>query len=628
MKESHDEGLASHIDPESCVGGREAAGEALTGAHTGRVSSCEISESGTPTLSSEAEGHIAGGAQGKSPASPAQSQTPKQGSPLRGMCGNSLHGNRETPLPSAGDGELADRSEKATSRASDMDGRGESDDRVVPQTAANQTSDYQTFWKQRSAKLRLIAELESKARGRRSTKGNTERPAAPRTQSREPCASPGLDRVREVARRDKRAKFTALLHHVTVDLLWDSFHALKRGAVPGVDGVTWRQYEEGLEDRLLDLHRRVHRGTYRAQPSKRAYIPKPDGRLRPLGIAALEDKIVQHAVVRVLNAIYESDFMGFSYGFRPGRSQHDALDALQVGIMGKKVNWVLDVDIRSFFDTIDHGWMMKFIGHRIADPRIHRLIHKWLTAGVSEDRQWSATTTGTPQGAVASPLLANVYLHYVLDLWANRWRERHARGDVIIVRYADDFVVGFQHQHEAEWFQAALKDRLEQFGLSLHPDKTRLIEFGRFAGPNRRGREGRKPETFDFLGFTHHCAKKHWSGGFIVRRRTIKKRLRAKLAAVKQTLLRQRHQPIPRQGTYLRSVVQGFLNYHAVPGNMAALQTFRRECVRNWLAALRRRGQRHRMTWERLQPWIDRLIPVPAILHPYPNDRFYAKHPR
>jgi RNA-directed DNA polymerase len=629
MKESYDEGPASHIDPESCVDGRETDGEALTGAHAGQVSSCEIRQSGTPTPLSYAEGNTIGGAHGEPPAGPAQSQTLKQGSALRSMHGNSLHGNRETPLPSADDGASADRSEKAESRSSDMHGGGESDGRVVPeQTAKEGGRSFWSLYKQYMAAFARREDESTTTGGRRPTKGNTNRPAAPRTQSRDTCASMGLDRVQQAARMDKRAKFTALLHHVNVDLLRESFHALRRGAAPGVDGVIWRQYEVGLEERLSDLHQRVHTGTYRAQPSKRAYIPKPDGRLRPLGIAALEDKIVQQAVVTVLNAIYESDFLGFSYGFRSGRSQHDALDALHVGIMGKKVNWVLDVDIRAFFDTIDHTWMMKFLEHRIADPRMLRLISKWLKAGVSEDGQWSKTTVGTPQGAVVSPLLSNVYLHYVLDLWANQWRDRHAGGDVIIVRYADDFVMGFQHKYEAEQFLRDLKVRVGQFGLSLHPEKTRLIEFGRFADQNRRKREGRKPETFDFLGFTHMCAKKHWRGGFIVRRRSITKRLRAKLAAVKQTLVRQRHLPIPQQGAYLRSVVQGFLNYHAVPGNMPALEMFQRECVRNWLTALRRRSQRHRMTWERFRRWVDRLIPTPAILHPYPNDRFYAKHPK
>ena len=629
MKESHDQGPASQVDPESCVSDRKVAGEALTGAHTGQVSSCEITQSGTPTPLSEAEGNITGGADGEPPVSPAQSQTLKRDPVLRSMCGNSLHGNRETPRPHADDGESAGRSEKAQSQSSDMHGRGESDDRIVPEQPAKEGG--QSFWslyERVSAAFVRREDEPATAGGRRSTEGNTNSPAAPRTQSRDQCASTGLARVQEVARRDKRAKFTALLHHVTVDLLRDSFHALKRGAAPGVDGVTWQQYAVGLDDRLVDLHTRVHTGTYRAQPSKRAYIPKPDGRLRPLGIAALEDKIVQQAVVTVLNVIYESDFLGFSYGFRSGRSQHDALDALHVGLMGRKVNWVLDVDIRAFFDTIDHAWMMKFLEHRIADPRMLRLIGKWLRAGVSEDGEWSKTVVGTPQGAVASPLLSNVYLHYVLDLWANQWRSSHAIGDVIIVRYADDFVMGFQHKHEAQRFLSELKTRVEQFGLSLHSEKTRLIEFGRFADRNRRRREGCKPETFDFLGFTHVCAKKHWSGGFIVRRRTINKRLRAKLTVVKKVLLRQRHLPIKQQGMYLRSVVQGFLNFHSVPGNMPALETFRRECVRNWLVALRRRSQRRRINWDRFLRLAEWMIPLPTILHPYPNVRFYANHPK
>jgi group II intron reverse transcriptase/maturase len=415
---------------------------------------------------------------------------------------------------------------------------------------------------------------------------------------------------------------------VTVDLMRESFYALKRNAAPGVDGLTWRQYEEGLEDRLADLHGRVHRGTYRALPSKRAYIPKPEGRQRPLGIAALEDKIVQQALATVLNAIYEEDFLGFSYGLRPGRGPHDALDALWVGIMGKKVNWVLDADIRSFFDTIDHGWMLKFLEHRIGDPRVLRLIRKWLRAGVCEDGMWSRVEVGTPQGSVISPLLANVYLYYTLDLWVTQWRGRHASGDVIIVRYADDFVMGFQHRHEAERFLTDLKARMEKFGLALHPGKTRLIEFGRFAAENRRKREGRKPETFQFLGFDHICGKKHWSGGFIVKRQSSTKRLPAKLHAVQQALMANRHRPVPEQGAWLRAVVQGYLHYHAVPGNSRALATFRRECVRTWLHALRRRSQRHRMPWERFGPTANRWIPNPKITHPYPNDRFYAKHPK
>jgi group II intron reverse transcriptase/maturase len=449
---------------------------------------------------------------------------------------------------------------------------------------------------------------------------------APRTQSRISVWT-GLERVRQVACRDRHARFTALLHHVSLDLLRDSYYALKRSAAPGVDGLTWRQYEADVEDRLADLHTRVQSGTYRALPSKRTYIPKADGRLRPLGIAALEDKIVQYAVVRVLNAIYESDFLGFSYGFRPKRGCHDALDALWVGLMGRKVNWVLDADIRGFFDTMDHGWMMKFLEHRIADPRMLRLLRHWMRAGVMEGGQWSSTTVGTPQGAVVSPLLANVYLHYVLDLWVNQWRKRSAGGEVIIVRYADDFVLGFQYRHEAERFLRELQERLGKFGLALHPDKTRLLEFGRFAAKDRQKRGECRPETFDFLGFTHFCGRQRKKRGFTVARQSAAKRLRLRLRQVRQALLQRRHLPIPAQGAWLRSVVQGYLNYHAIPGNEDRLKTFRTQSIRHWLFALRRRSQKARMPWKRFVPLIERWIPNPKILHPYPDVRFLAKHP-
>ncbi len=347
--------------------------------------------------------------------------------------------------------------------------------------------------------------------------------------------------MREVARKDQKAKFTALLHHITIPLLLESFHALKRGAAPGIDGVTWEQYEADLEDRLVDLHRRVHAGTYRALPSRRVFIPKADGRLRPLGVAALEDKVVQHAVAKVLAAIWEEDFLGLSYGFRPQRGAHDALDALWVGLHRKKVNWVIDADIQGFFDAVNHEWLLKFVEHRVADRRILRLIRKWLRAGVSEDGQWSKTEVGTPQGSVISPFLANVYLHYVLDLWVNQWRKKHATGDVIIVRYADDFVLGFQHRHEAERFLSELRERLEKFGLRLHPEKTRLIEFSRLAARRRWERGYGRRESFDFLGFTHRWVRKQGKEGFIVRRTTVKTRLRAKLKEVDATLRKQRH---------------------------------------------------------------------------------------
>ncbi|MDA8310144.1 MAG: group II intron reverse transcriptase/maturase [Actinomycetota bacterium] len=385
--------------------------------------------------------------------------------------------------------------------------------------------------------------------------------------------------MREVARRDKDARFTALLHHVDLDRLWKAYVAIRPQAAPGIDGVTWDSYGENLRENLEALLERVHSGAYRASPSRRAYIEKADGRLRPLGIATLEDKILQRAVVEVLNAIYEEDFLGFSYGFRPGRSPHDALDALTVGIERKKVNWVLDADVKEFFTNLDHDWLARFVEHRIADKRVLRLIRKWLNAGVIEDGTWTASETGAPQGASASPLLANIYLHYVLDRWVRQWRKRHAHGDVIIVRFADDFVAGFEHKSDAEQFLADLRERFTKFGLELHPDKTRLIEFGRNAARNRRVRGDGKPETFDFLGFTHMCGKKK-SGGFWLRRKTISKRMRAKLAEVRDQIKRRRHRPIPEQGAWLGSVVRGHLAYYAVPGNTDAVQAFRDQVTR------------------------------------------------
>jgi RNA-directed DNA polymerase len=458
--------------------------------------------------------------------------------------------------------------------------------------------------------------------GRSPAEGNTGEQNAPRTQSRLEGARSALDRVRQRARQDRKAKFTALFHHVTVERLRDAYLKLQKRAAPGIDGVTWEQYGENLEANLLDLHVRLQRGAYRARPSRRVYIPKADGRQRPLGIASLEDKLVQRAVVEVLNAIYEEDFLGFSYGFRPQRSPHRALDALAVGVLRKKVNWLLDADIRAYFDAIDHGWLVKFIEHRIADRRIVRLIQKWLSAGVMEEGRWTASEEGSPQGATVSPLLANLYLHYVFDLWVQQWRKRHAQGDVVVVRYADDFAVGFQHHADAVSFLGALRERLRSFALELHPDKTRLIAFGRFA--NARRKEGRlkgAAETFSFLGFTHICGKTK-AGKFLLRRHTVKTRMRSKLHEVKTELQLRRHLPIPEQGRWLGDVVRGYFAYYAVPTNVHALGRFRTEVIRMWHRALRQRGQRDRTTWERMKALEQRWLPPARVLHPWPDERF------
>jgi group II intron reverse transcriptase/maturase len=409
--------------------------------------------------------------------------------------------------------------------------------------------------------------------------------------------------------------------------LRQAYLALKPTAAPGVDGVTWRTYGKELEANLRDLERKVHRGAYRAKPSRRVYIPKPDGRQRPLGVAALEDKIVQRALVEVLNAIYETDFLGFSYGFRPGRSQHDALDALAVGIKRKKVNWVLDADVRDFFTSLDHSWLQKFVEHRIADRRVLRLIQGWMEAGVVEDGSWEETEAGTPQGATVSPLLANLYLHYVFDQWADQWRRRQARGDVVIVRYADDFIVCFQHRDEAVRFQVDLAARLAEFGLELKDEKTRLIEFGRFTVPNREARGLGKPETFEFLGFTHISGKSQ-AGHFVLQRKTAKKRMRAKLKEVKDQLMRRMHLPIPEVGRWLGNVVRGHLNYYAVPHNSRGIVAFVIQVERLWWQSLRRRSQRGRVTWQRMYRLSQRWLPRPRIIHPYPEARFDARHSR
>ena len=491
-----------------------------------------------------------------------------------------------------------------------MHGREKSDFAIVAMKPANKAGQPAAEWVERRAE----------------TEGNMVEPRTRRTPSRE-SGSQGLDRVRQAAKARKKERFTALLHHVSVDLLKDAYFWLKRNAAPGVDGVTWQEYAQDLEANIVDLHARIHRGAYRALPSRRKYIAKPDGRQRPLGIAALEDKIAQRALVEVLNAIYEEDFLGFSYGYRPERSQHDALDALATAITRMKVNWILDADVRSFFDSVSHDWLIRFVEHRVGDPRVIRLLRKWLKAGVMEDGAITPTEAGTPQGAVASPLLANVYLHYVFDLWAERWRQHHAHGNVIFVRYADDIVCGFEHEADAQRFRAELQQRMEKFALSLHPDKTRLIEFGRFAATNRARRGLGKPETFNFLGFTHICGRSR-RGLFQLKRKSRRDRMRAKLRAIKEELRRRMHEPIPQQGQWLRQVVRGYFAYHAVPTNVASLSAFRNHVVDLWRRTLKRRSQKDHTTWDRLARLAADFLPAPRILHPWPDARFAVTHPR
>jgi len=460
--------------------------------------------------------------------------------------------------------------------------------------------------------------------GRTSPKGNGGESAAVRTPSRD-TASIGLVAVRQAARRSKSVRFTALLHHITVDLLKQSYLALVRDAAPGIDGVTWQAYGENLDDKLKNLHERIHKGSYRARPAKRSYIPKADGSKRPLSIWCLEDKIVQQAVVTVLEAIYEEDFVGFSYGFRPGRGQHDALDALHVGILRRQVNWVLDADIQGFFDSMAHSWIIRFLEHRIADKRILRLVAKWLKVGIVEDGRVTRGVRGAPQGAVVSPILANVYLHYVYDLWVHRWRRTKATGDVIVIRYADDTIIGFEHEHEARAFLQELQERMRTFDLALHPDKTRLIRFGRHAAKQRENLGEGKPETFDFLGFTHFCTRSRRRDTFVIGRKTIKKRMRAKLQAIKMELRVRMHDPIAKTGAWVKQMLQGHLNYFAVSGNDPSLWCFSNEVRTRWLRSLRRRSQKAFLSWEKFTLIVDRFFPPIRILHPLPCHRFDAK---
>lgn len=487
-----------------------------------------------------------------------------------------------------------------------MNGHGKSDRPIVPGKQPNKGGGAPSF--------------TEAVEGRGLAKGNARKRNSRRTQRRARLQRE-LDRVRQVAERDKEERFTALWHHVySIDRLREAYLSMKRNSAAGVDGETWKHYGENLEENLEDLSGRLRRGAYRAKPVRRAYVPKEDGKQRPIGVPVLEDKIVQRAAVEVLNAVYEADFLGFSYGFRRKRSQHNALDALAVGIEKRKVNWVFDADIRGFFNAIVHEWLIKFVEHRIADRRVVRHIKKWLKAGVLEDGELQKEEEGTPQGGSVSPLLANIYLHYVLDLWVQSWRRRHACGDMIFVRYADDFVVGFQHREEAERFQKELCERLRQFGLELHETKTRLIEFGRFAATNRRERGKGKPETFNFLGFTHICSTTR-KGRFKLLRQTKAKKLRAKLKEIKKDLRRRMHWPVARVGEWLKSVVEGHYRYYGVHGNLPALSKFRYEVTRLWCRTLRRRSQKTTVTMKTMHPLEQRWLPLPRVTHAYPNQR-------
>lgn len=463
--------------------------------------------------------------------------------------------------------------------------------------------------------------LAEAVEGRALPKRNTGQATAARTQSRG-TASTGLAGVRQAAQQKKDVQFTALLHHLTIELLEQSYFALKRKSAAGLDGVTWYTYGDNLIEKLTALLSQIHQGSYRARPARRTMIPKADGTERPLSILCLEDKIVQQAVVSVLEAIYEESFMGFSYGFRPGRSQHDALDALSTGIYRKKVNWVLDADIQKFFDTMNHDWLMRFLQHRIGDKRLLRLIAKWLKIGVMNGSHREASAQGAPQGAVVSPILANIYLHYVFDLWGHQWRRQKANGDMIIIRYADDSVLGFEHEQDARRFLLDMQERLQAFGLKLHPDKTRLIRFGRTAISDRKRLGERKPETFDFLGFTHFCTQSRKNGAFVIGRKTIKKRMRATLLAVKNELRKRWHDPLPTTGQWIHKVLVGHMNYFSVSGNDSSIWLFFHEVQRLWMRRIRKRSQKGFMNWNRFVRITARFFPRVRLLHPHPCYRF------
>jgi len=528
------------------------------------------------------------------------------------MHGHFLHGNRETreaPRPSAGG--RGGASVKEQSRRTDVDATRESDGAVVPKMSSNNG-------------IPVPAET---AEERASTKRNVDQKAARASQHGE-RASIGLAGVRQKAIEDRMLRFTNLKHHLTPELLWASFYRLNRHAAPGLDGMRWSDYAKDLDSRLADLHDRLRTERYRATPVLRTYIAKTNGGQRPLGKTCVEDKIVQQAVVTVLMAVYDADMYGFSYGFRPEKSPHMALDALAVAISRRKVNWIVDADVQSFFDEIPHDELLRLIDLRIGDRWLQRLILKWLKTGYSEEGVIHRSNRGTPQGSVISPLLANIYLHYVLDDWVHHRRKTVDEGDVAIVRYADDFVLGFQHRHVAEAYLIALRERFAAFGLRLHPDKTRLLEFGRYASSDRRRRGQGKPETFDFLGFTHICSTNR-KGWFLLRRHTVRTRLRRKVKEVLENLRKRMHRPVHETGGWLGSIIRGFVNYYGVPTNNSAISAFRDLLAKEWIKVLRRRSQKGRgMTWVKHRQIVDRYLPHARICHPFPNVRFDARYSR
>jgi group II intron reverse transcriptase/maturase len=488
-----------------------------------------------------------------------------------------------------------------------MDGDGKSDRSVVPQKSANKAG----------AGKPAAEPME----GRERAEGNPREQNRRRTQCRERLQH-ALERIRKAVKQDRKSRLTSLWHHVCeIERLREAYYGINRKGAAGVDEQTWRDYGEELELNLKKLSERLCNGTYRASPVRRQYIPKSDGRQRPIGVPTLEDKIVQRATVEVLNVVYERDFKGFSYGFRPGRSAHNALDALYMALMKRRVNWVLDADIRGYFDHIDHEWLLRFIEHRIADKRVIRHIRKWLRAGVLEDGKWTQAEEGTPQGGSISPLLANIYLHYVFDLWIEQWRKKEASGEVIVVRYADDFIIGFQNKLEAERCLTALRERMAKFQLELHPGKTRLLEFGRYATKSRKQRGKGKPETFDFLGFTHICDRTRRNGKFIILRQSMRSRMQTKLRELREELRCRLNHPVRETGQWLRSVLNGYYRYHAVPRNLPALLSFYRRVGQLWHRTLERRSHKGRVDWRRLYRLLNRWLPIPRIMHPYPEHR-------